>query len=210
VRAIFGVLFILWAQVAHAYDFRVVVLSSPKWAQGYVSPATVQTAIAEAVALHAAHGVPLLRLKDIRYKQDPAPNLDRYEDAARRLYAIRDSALHRTMRRNVDFVFYVVSPMNFNGVNAMAGLASGYCMPPRQRISLAIGQMRDFNDAGLPRQQHSTVILAHEMGHLLGMYHVQSPTLMHQGALSFLPNNLSFIWDPQNINQLRSCYRSFR
>jgi hypothetical protein len=209
-RAVLLLVLCLWAQVVHASDLRVVVLSNPKWPQGYVSPATVEASIAQALQWHEQRGGPALRLKDIRYKRDPAPTLDRFEDSSRRFYAIRGSRLHRTMRKNVDFVYYVVSPMLFNGVNSMAGLAGGTCMPPRQRITLAMGQMRDFNDLGLPRAQHSSVILTHELGHLLGMYHVTSPTFMHQGALHFLPNNLSFIFDPTNLQQARACARSFR
>lgn len=184
---------------------RVVILRHPSWPNGYVSMNTVYNSVGLAQALHRLHGGPEFVIKDYRIKQDPAPRFHNLGQQVTRLSAIRASKLHRQMRRNVDMVYYVVSPQN-SGTTAwfMGGVASGFCQK-HGRSALAIGQMRDFNDFGAPRASFSTVIMAHEIGHIIGMYHVPSNTLMHEAALSFLPNNLAWGWDQRNIEQARSC-----
>ena len=189
---------------ASALSLRVVVLSHPSYPQGYVTQTLVRTALYDTIALHNLHGAPYFSLKDIRIKRDPAPQLDNLGQQTYRLTAIRNSRLHATMRRNVDYVYYVVSPQpDSSGVHFMGGVASGTCVSPG-RSGLAIGQMRDFNDLGLPRALQSTVIMTHELGHLIGMSHVPSPTIMNADALGLIPA-LQLRWDEANNQQMAAC-----
>jgi len=185
---------------------RVVVLSSAKWPSGYVTKERVTQSIEAARFMHRLHSAPFIALRDVRYKKDPAPQFDGYDQMPAHLTAIRASSLHREMMRNVDFVYYVVPPLTYpGGPHLMGGLAGKVCPDVRNRNALAIGNMRTANDYGLDRAGYSNVIMAHELGHLIGMYHVQSLTLMHPNALPYLGNGLSLTWDETNLLQMRVC-----
>lgn len=185
---------------------RVVILEHPKWPQGFISELGAQLTAQGGAYLHSLHNAPGIRVVDIRRRKDPRPELDGFGDWGTRFYSLRASRMHKRLRRGVDLVYYVVSPMDGgNGIFYMGGVAGGFCRY-RSQLALAMGQARDFNEQGQSRIVASQLIFAHEMGHLMSMRHVASATIMNATALHLqLANQLNMIWDPQNLVEHREC-----
>lgn len=185
---------------------RVVVLTHPSWPQGFITSHGLQVTIAGAEYLHSLHGGRSFKVVDVKHRRDPAPAYDELSKMGSRFFAIRASRLHKRMRRGVGFVYYVASPMRDPyGSWFMGGVAGGFCKR-RSLLAMAMGQARDFNERGDSRLVQSQIIMAHEMGHLMDMRHVSSPTLMNGNALTLsVLFKLIFNWDPINIAQQRQC-----
>lgn len=201
-------LFLLLPSLAFARPLttRVIVLSHPSWPSHYISGAGLTATLAGASYLHTLHNGTSFKVVDIRYRKDPAPQFDKLGFQYSRFYAIRASRLHKRMRRGVDQVYYIVSPMiDQYGTKFMGGLAGGYCKK-RSLLALAVGQARDFNEKGDSRILQSQIIMAHELGHLMAMKHVDTPTIMNADALTLsIQFKLLFQWDFRNILEQRAC-----
>lgn len=152
--------------------------------------------LSEATNGHAS--IAIASITNIPQYSDNATYL---EDTAR-YYAIQDSiamtkVLGLTNRRHL--VHFVHPPILSGGFRWYAGRAQAICKPHGVSMS----------NAGA-NQAHSTVGICHELGHLLGMGHLNflPATMMHPNALAYDSNRLEF--SAKSIRQMRLCKKRFK
>lgn len=126
-------------------------------------------------------------------------------DQLQRLYAW-ERWVRENIGTNKDVLYYVMlPPIHYGGLLYIGGYAINTCAYKRQ-LPVAIGNAELVNQAGLPRKEASEVIVAHELAHLIGAYHLDSShNIMHSGALSFVVANEKLFFDPISAGQINLC-----
>jgi hypothetical protein len=217
----------LWAvllgftgQEAKAYELKglVAVLENDEWPEGVPPRDFVRSVVLEAKRLHALRNPikPAIRFRFRFYKDPLKGQYNQLSQQTQRLYAIRSTRLNARLTRRADLVHYVVSPMlSEEGLIYVGGVALSVCtvdrVTYRNKDRISIGNML-VNRVGEPSFSFftpSVVIVAHEIGHTIGMYHTDTPTLMHVAANSlWLQGILETRWERESVYDARACYES--
>jgi hypothetical protein len=122
----------------------------------------------------------------VRWEIVPAEYHGPAVDLASRLEAWRYWAARfggRQLRRHDIPRVVVMPPLWDSGKSWMAGygLPASYARPPR--VPLAIVWAGAINSSGANRVPHSSVVICHELGHVLGAIHTEDCSIMHASAM---------------------------
>lgn len=118
---------------------------------------------------------------------------------ANRWYCLAGLARKRFSKRQ-RAVHFLVPPVVVNGVKWMSGVSSMKC---KSAVSYSV--IENFNSKGEGRWLHSLTAMAHEIGHSLGSEHINTPTVMHPGALVYVNDKL-LDFDQQSIQEMGRCF----
>lgn len=93
-----------------------------------------------------------------------------------------------------------------DGHHLFAGRSGGLCSLYNGFLITYIGEWRDNGESGL---KYSRYTLAHELGHILGATHVDTPTIMNAGPFLGVDEFGEINYDPESVAQIHDCLKDW-
>jgi hypothetical protein len=104
--------------------------------------------------------------------------------------------------------YAILPPVSYSGHLWIVGQAYESSCYWARGGGVGISSAMMLNAEGMPRYRHSVIAMAHEIGHLLGFSHDESPpvSIMHPGPLSSVDKSPSWLpWPQSAITKLQFC-----
>lgn len=96
----------------------------------------------------------------------------------------------------------ILPPLNDRGTFYYAGRAGGFCA---LYDGFAWANIPRLRTNGTDGRVYAKYVIAHELGHLLGAEHVDSPTIMNPGVIEWADRLHDLNFDPDTVRQIGEC-----
>lgn len=92
--------------------------------------------------------------------------------------------------------------VSWDGRSYFTGRAGGHCSLYSGFAYMTAPRVRDNGKSGLLLAPY---VLAHELGHLLGAQHIDTPTIMHPGPLEYADSQGFLVFDIESHREIKEC-----
>lgn len=174
---------LLFAASAYAQKPRVVVLDPT------LPKAWVESLVWEASALHGLQFLPT------RYKRDPLNGAQMgWPEVAYRIYNLRNSRLHKRMRR--------YGPVHYLHGKTRENYIAGAALLSKE---ISVGYVTQARANGSDGSALAVTVITHEIGHNRCATHTTDNTIMNTLALGFPVQPRT--WAEQSVKEMQRCWK---